>query len=134
MRFSSAEGGYSVLFPGPPTETTKPISLGMTRHMAQSSTPSKDEAYFATWGDLPASGQVDLDQGAALTAKGYGAANASLKTVQVLGRYDGREFDAPSEVGVIHARLFIVKRRMYTLSCVASDARAHAFFESFALL
>jgi hypothetical protein len=141
--YTSKEGGYSVLLPAPPSESSSVVEAAAgktTLHLATVSLATM--VYMLQYQDLPGNTPLDIKgtfDGARAAASESGGKPIEEKEI-FLGEYPGREwlFDVPAIQGRVRARVYLVHRRMYELTTLAQgkdDMPGTAtFFDSFKLV
>ena len=144
--FTPPQGGFSVSFPSEPTSDTSveipAPGLRIVTHSFEVDTD--DHTFSVAYNDLPESLQRRAPS--ALLDGGVKGAVANIhgRLLQhseiSLGAYPGREFRAQAHDGlVMHARLFVVRHRVYHVLVVSKNDKAFraevfSFLESFRLV
>lgn len=143
--FESSPGKYKVQLPGSPKEETK-SAAGLTMNIA--SVQQRDGAYMVMYSDLPISGtESEAEINSRLDGSRNGAlgnirATLSKETkIKLAGKYLGRDIEAelPEKQGALHAKIFIVGKRIYQVMTLGStkwtySADSAKFLDSFTLV
>lgn len=147
-QFASAEGGFAVLFPGTPQETTLPLNTpsgAVTLRIYGADRPGQ-AMYFVSYADFPAA-VLRFDTNTLLD----GVVNGAVRNVQgtllsqqpiSLGGFPGRETRVQAPGGkILRYRTFLVKQRLYQIAVETTPAvevnltgSIQGFFNSFKLL
>jgi hypothetical protein len=147
-KFTSAEGQFSVWFPGTPEVTTQSLHNLIGETDAHSFTVKADvqDFYGVVYGDIPPS--VDLkdpsilfDKAQAMVANQNGSGKIVSEQEIKLENFPGREFEFVAGGKANYSgrvRTFLVGRRIYVLTVVFLTANPHlenraTFFTSFKL-
>jgi hypothetical protein len=147
-RFTSREGGFSVLLPGTPMQRTKSLktpfgTVNMTMVLAMD--PDAGSCYGVVYADFPADLVRPGNTDDILDAVGMGmvqGAKGKLRDTKEIkfGAHPGRELEMelPGGTGIGRARVYLVKGRLYqVLTLLPGDAaqspEAGRFLDSFKL-
>ena len=145
LRFTSEEGGFSVLMPGPDAPRDRPATKTDPRLGASTVhrfTKKAEKGFFvAVWVDyaptanLDVRGEINANRDNFL--KGVKARLTSERPVALDG-HPGLEFTAESNQAVFKSRVYVVGKRAYHLTAVTykgfdDSANVDAFFSSFQL-
>jgi len=123
--FSSTEGGFAILMPGEPaqsTETVKTAAGDMSMHIYM--LELKNSAYGVIYTDMPSMFQQMPNAADKLLDGGRDGAVAQMKGKLVseqaisIGRHPGRELHIDSDRAVIVARIFLVDLRLYQVLAI----------------
>ena len=151
QRLSSAEGRFSILFPGNPQKSSQDVNTDMGMVTIFSFMyESPDQAFIASYMDYPTEMVEKSDPGKMLDGAVNGSINninGKLKevTVKQIGGYPGRSYygvienkSNNSEIGYF-SNIYLVKNRLYQLAAVNnldnSQKQTFAkFFDSFEMV
>ena len=144
QEFVSADGHFKVLMPGKPKEQVQATGVAsMKTYMIE----EKNGAYMAAFSDMPIPAnepEATLQQRLDGSRDGcLRNTNAKLKKetkISLNGKYPGRDIEAelPDSKGLLHARIWLVKQRLYQVMVVgtqswANSADAAKFLDSLTL-
>src|SRR5262249_25102169 len=116
--FTSKEGGFTVSWPGKPTERTQAAG-GSTMRMFLVEV-SRDLAYTVVYSDKSDDATFALDPAWQQAMAKYKGKLVSEKKIK-LGSYPGKEirFDLPDSLLGVRMRLYAVKHRLYQVMLAA---------------
>lgn len=144
--FSSAEGRYTVLMPGAPTEKTQNLKTPVgDLSMHGAFLDHNHSGYLVMYNDFPeAFAQAAAQGSAALTdsrdslVEGSHGKLVGDQAITLMGKYPGREIqmEMPDGTRALRARMYLVKNRMYrvVITALKDDLftkDANKFMESF---
>jgi hypothetical protein len=150
IKYVSAEGRYSILFPGKPELTTQEAPAHTGEKLKQyfaiydDPDPAIDIDYSVSYFDLLPGMTYSFDEARDGFLKSVNAKLQSEKPIQ-LGAYAGREVNASATVKgidlMLMGKFYIVEKRVYLLQIVltrpgdtpATKEKTAKFFNSFAL-
>jgi hypothetical protein len=139
--FTSAEGKFKVEMPGSPREETLyAAGIPLTTYRIE----EKDGAYGVAYADLPIPEGASSQQITHMlnSARDGAVQNVNGKfkgesQIRLEGKYPGREIraDLPVDDGILKARMYLVKKRVYMLmvtgrSAWVNSANAKRFLDS----
>ncbi len=138
--YSSPEGGFSVLMPGPPTKESheqKTRQGVITFNAVVANRPHA--SYLAAWADVPPGLPIDLDAFLKSLVLQYQGTVQQKREVELAGR-PGLAFvlKTNNPQGQVVGRVYHVKDRLYQLLVVGHEAgrpaEAEKFFDTFKLV